>query len=92
MECWKEIYRKNHGVFCVRQRNRRILRELVLERLTVAYDLAAAFFYLHENRLVYRDIKPENIGFDVRGTFILRRPYRSGLTVVAWCYRRCQSI
>jgi serine/threonine protein kinase len=34
----------------------------MIERMTVAYDLAAAFFYLHENRLIYRDIKPENIG------------------------------
>jgi hypothetical protein len=26
------------------------LKGLLIDRLTVAYDLAAAFFYLHENR------------------------------------------
>jgi len=28
------------------------LRALMVDRMTVAYDLAAAFFYLHENRYV----------------------------------------
>ena len=40
---------------------------LLQERLLVAYDLSTAIHYLHERRLVYRDIKPENMGFDVRG-------------------------
>eukprot|EP00536_Pseudo-nitzschia_multiseries_P005103 jgi/Psemu1/189809/e_gw1.93.84.1 len=33
----------------------------------VLYDLSQAFAYMHELGLVYRDIKPQNIGFDVRG-------------------------
>lgn len=69
MEMWRDVYRKNHGILCMFDRNRQIIHQLMVERLTVAYDLAAAFFYLHENRLVYRDIKPENIGFDIRGKF-----------------------
>lgn len=40
---------------------------LLEERLLVAYDLSSAFRYMHEHRLVYRDTKQENIGFDVRG-------------------------
>jgi serine/threonine protein kinase len=50
--------------------SREMIQHLLIERMTVAYDLAAAFFYLHEHRLVYRDIKPENIGFDIRGTVL----------------------
>lgn len=38
-----------------------------VERLTVAHDLSSALSYLHQQRLVYRNLKPDNIGFDIRG-------------------------
>ena len=41
--------------------------ELWIDRLSVILDLASALRYLHESNIVYRDIKPDNIGFDVRG-------------------------
>lgn len=59
---WYRTEKRNKGKAFGLGRNRKILRDLMIERMTVAYDLAAAFFYLHENRLIYRDIKPENIG------------------------------
>lgn len=37
------------------------------ERLHVAFDVAAALSYLHSQNVIYRDLKPDNIGFDVRG-------------------------
>jgi serine/threonine protein kinase len=37
------------------------------ERLHVAFDVAAALSYLHGHNILYRDLKPDNIGFDVRG-------------------------
>ena len=43
------------------------IEQLLVDRLTVCYDLASALMYLHEHKIVYRDIKPENIGFDHRG-------------------------
>ena len=38
-----------------------------VERLTVAYDIACALSYLHGMGVIYRDLKPDNVGFDVRG-------------------------
>ena len=37
------------------------------ERLVSGTHLSAAFEHLHSRKILYRDIKPENIGFDVRG-------------------------
>jgi serine/threonine protein kinase len=37
------------------------------ERLQVAYQIANAVAYLHENGILYRDLKPGNVGFDEKG-------------------------
>jgi serine/threonine protein kinase len=36
-------------------------------RLLVTLDIARALSHLHGNRILYRDLKPDNIGFNVRG-------------------------
>ena len=71
MDVWREEMKKQQNklsIFGPSNKNKKlVLEQLLVERLTVAYDLAAAFWYLHEHKLVYRDIKPANIGFDHRG-------------------------
>jgi hypothetical protein len=47
---WAVKEKKFHGKFLGRGRNPKALKELMISRMTVAYDLAAAFMYLHENR------------------------------------------
>ncbi|CAB9516218.1 Probable LIM domain-containing serine/threonine-protein kinase DDB [Seminavis robusta] len=43
------------------------LDELLGERYAVAYEICGAMEYLHERRMVQRDLKISNLGFDVRG-------------------------
>jgi serine/threonine protein kinase len=40
--------------------------ELLDERIDVALQLADALKYLHEQNVIHRDLKPDNIGFDAR--------------------------
>ena len=46
-------------------------RSLLTERLGVACDLADALSYLHGRGVAFRDIKPDNIGFDERNVLKL---------------------
>mmetsp|Transcript_5742 Transcript_5742/g.9799 ORF Transcript_5742/g.9799 Transcript_5742/m.9799 type:complete len:447 (-) Transcript_5742:134-1474(-) len=47
------------------------LDELMETKLCYAYDLMGAFDYLHKKKLVYRDLKPENVGFNIRDDIVL---------------------
>lgn len=47
--------------------NKHGLEIIYSERMLALYDIARAMRYLHRCKILYRDIKPENIGVDVRG-------------------------
>ena len=64
---WKDRYSKSKGNILGFGADKHQLYQLTVERLTVAYDLAAALAYMAAQRLVYRDLKQQNIAFDARG-------------------------
>lgn len=47
---WSQIEYTNRGGLFGRGANRLELQQLLVERLVVAYDLAAAFWYMHQNK------------------------------------------
>jgi serine/threonine protein kinase len=67
IDTWEQLDAMNKGCCGSRRKNDPPTQDLLKERLLVAYDLSSAFHHLHGVRLIYRDIKPENIGFDIRG-------------------------
>ena len=73
VEEWRKGYHGRHGginkltsVFR-RKQNKELDKILYADRLLVALDVARAMRHLHRKKILYRDIKPENIGFNVRG-------------------------
>lgn len=49
------------------KRRRQPANNLFADRIDIARDLASGLVYLHDRGVIYRDLKPTNIGFDFLG-------------------------
>lgn len=69
---WKLLKRRSSRRISFHSRRRKSeaalsAQTLFLEQIHVANDLAAVLEYLHEKRIMFRDLKPENVGFTSDG-------------------------
>lgn len=68
MKKWKLELKHYKGKFKgLIGKDKRMVNKMWMDRLVCAYDLTRAMAYLHHRGVLHRDIKPQNIGFDIRG-------------------------
>ena len=53
INAWKKVLNEHSGNCCGFGKNMDCFHQILKERMIVAYDLAAAFMYLHENRYAF---------------------------------------
>ena len=67
IEDWQEELKNSTTCLAMFRRGSKTKKKrLFAERLTVARNIASAIQHLHDLNVIYRDMKPENIGFDVK--------------------------
>jgi len=64
---FRRFFRRSSGRGLDKAAANPVVKELYKEKIQVAHDLADALVYVHKLHIVYRDIKTENVGFDIRG-------------------------
>lgn len=71
LKTWVTIDRQCKGITGAFTGSKRKVIELYDDRIRVALDMARALSYLHEKNIIFRDLKPDNCGFDINDQFKL---------------------
>jgi len=64
---WMDMDRQCKGITGVFTGSKRKAQRLQTERMIAARDLVRGMEYLHDQKIVFRDLKPDNIGFNYEG-------------------------
>lgn len=64
---WKITKHKLSRGLIANKNSKEKKRAFLETRMSAALDLSAAIMYLHQNFIIDRDLKPDNVGFDIRG-------------------------
>jgi serine/threonine protein kinase len=66
MDKWAKRHKRNTGLGgAIFDRKGDKKKDIMEEKLVAAFDLCAAIGHLHSRKILYRDLKPENVGFDI---------------------------
>jgi len=68
---WADIDRQCKGITGVFGSSKRKLKELEMERMLSAFEIAKGTDHLHEKGIIFRDLKPDNIGYNSNGVLKL---------------------
>lgn len=69
IEHWRKEEEERRRSFSLPKQQRK--RQEIHTRMQIARSIAQAMTYLHGKKIVFRDIKPDNIGFDANGVLKL---------------------
>jgi len=68
---WMRRHRACKGITGAFVGSKKKKEDLLVERLVVAHNIADAVDYLHSRGVIFRDLKPDNLGFDAHGALKL---------------------
>jgi serine/threonine protein kinase len=70
-ELWSDIQKSEffsrHILLFKKKKNQKVALSLLRNKLLALSDIARAMKFIHNKGIVFRDLKPDNIGFDFRG-------------------------